>query len=131
MNSPAKDICTMLEAESALGLVFATNLFVDVEPTTPVDCVTVYDTGGMPPQLTMNADEIYEYPAVQIRVRNSKYDTGWTLADNIKNLLHGRARETWGGALYSLIACSNGPLSIGQDETNRACIVVNLNLQRR
>jgi hypothetical protein len=130
MNCPAKDICSMLEAESALGLVFATNLFVDVEPTDPVDCVTVYDVGGLPPMLTMNAEEIYEYPSVQVRVRNAKYDTGWALANDIKSLLHGRARETWGGALYSLIACSNGPLSIGQDENNRACLVLNFNLQR-
>jgi len=138
MNAPSWDIKDMLEAyqESSastaddLGLVYKTNLFIAKEPSDPPDCVTIQDTGGRPPYMGLT-DVGYEYPSIQIRIRTTKYMEGWDLANRIKDVLHGRANETWNGTLYTLIQCMNGPAHIDWDDNNRAIIILNFNLQRR
>jgi hypothetical protein len=131
MSAPSIDIKDMLAAESSLALTFAVDLFVGLEPDKPVDCVTIYDTPGGPPQLNMNAAEEYEYKSAQVRIRDQDYETGWNLANEIKTSLHGRAGETWNGTLYTVIAVSNGPFFLKWDENHRAIFIINLNLQRR
>jgi len=131
MNSSSEDIKDMLVAESALGLIFGTNLFIGREPSNPVNCVTIFDTPGFPPQLTFNKEEFYEYPSIQIRVRNNHYETGWAIISDIMLSLHGRAQETWNGTLYSLIQCSGGLALLDWDENNKVRFVVNFNIQRR
>ena len=131
MNATSVDIKEMLEAESVLALIGGTNLFVGREPATPDNCVTIFDTPSYPPQLTYNKDEFYEYPSVQIRVRNNKYQDGWDLISSIMVLLHGLAHETWNETYYSLIQCSGGMALLDWDENNRARFIVNFNIQRR
>jgi len=131
MNPCSEDIKDMLVAESSLGLVFATNLFVGKEPSNPDDCVTIYDTGGMPPQLTFQQGENYYYPSIQIRVRSIDYLTGWNLVQNITTSLHGRSHETWNETLYTVIYCSSGPALLDWDGNNRVRFIVNFNMQRR
>ena len=138
MNSPSEDIKNMLVADTALGLIFdptkVNNLFIAVEPTAPKNCVTIFDTSGRPPQITLGgkkAEENYYYPSIQIRVRNTGYVAGWALIQNIRTSLHGRAQETWNGTLYSAIICSSGPAFLDWDENNRVRFVINFNIQRR
>jgi hypothetical protein len=130
MNAPAIDVRDMLLAESTLDLTYATNLFVGKEPTKPADCVTIYDTFGIPMQLNLETQG-YEYPSIQIRVRNTSYENGWAIAEEIKNLLHGRAQQTWNGTLYSVIYCYSGPTFLDWDDSGRVHFVINFNLQRR
>lgn len=131
MNPGSEDVKDMLEAESSLGLTHLTNLFISREPTTPSNCVTLYDTQGRPPQLTLNRDEKYYYEGLQIRVRNKDYSTGWALIRAIQNSLHGRALETWNETVYTLIFVTSGPALIGYDESNRVILTINFELQRR
>jgi len=139
MNAPSVDIKDMLVAKSSLGLVFDPkdsnrNLFIGREPSTkvaPDDCVTVFDTPGGPPQLTLAGNENYYYPSVQIRVRNNDYLTGWNLLYDIMVALHGRAQETWNGTLYSVIQAAGGPAFLDWDANNRARFIINFNMQRR
>lgn len=130
MNAPTEDIKDMLEAESALDLTFATNLFVGKEPADPDNCVTIFDTPGLPPQLTFDK-AIYQYPSIQIRVRNRAYMTGWTLANDIKDVLHGRAHETWNGTSYEVIISTGEPALLDWDEHGRARFYINFDIQRR
>lgn len=130
MNSPAEDIKDMLAAESALALTFGTDLFIGREPSSPDNCVTIFDTGGRPPQLTFD-NEFYGYPSIQIRIRNNHYQVGWALVEQIKLLLHGKGQETWNDTLYSVIYCSSGPAHLDWDENNRARFIINFNIQRR
>jgi hypothetical protein len=130
MNAGSVDVKEMLEAESALGLVFAINLFVGKEPTSPSDCVTIFDTPGQPPQLSLS-DQGLEYPSIQIRIRNKDYQAGWDIANDIKNILHGRGQETWNGTLYTVIYCASGPALLDWDDNSRARFVVNFNIVRR
>ena len=131
MNSVSDDIMSILEAESSLGLTFGTDLFIGHEPSTPNNTVTIYDTGGQSPQLTFNRDEKYEYPSIQIRVRNVSYPDAWEIINDIKDVLHGRAHETWGGSYYSLIRCFSDVGFLDWDNNKRARFVVNFGVQRR
>ena len=132
MNNSAEDVKDILEADSDLALVFATNLFIGNEPTTPKDCVTIFDTPGFAPQLTLDTSSIgYEYPSVQIRVRSINYNTGWALIEGIKTLLHGLNQETWNSTLYSHIACSSGPALLDRDDNGLFRFFVNFNINRR
>ena len=132
MNVSSEDIKDMLEEESSLGLTFATDLFIGREPATPNNCVTIFDTLGGGPQLTMGDDnDDYYNPSIQIRVRNNSYITGWNLANDILISLHGRADETYNETLYTLITCTSGPALLDWDDNNRARFIINFYLQRR
>jgi hypothetical protein len=130
MNAPSLDVADMLVAESALGLEYGKNLFITKEPASPINCVTILDTGGYPPQLVMDGER-YEYPTINIRVRASHFSDAWDLIDRIVVTLHGRNHETWNGTLYTVIRCANNPALLDQDENGKTRVVVNVNLQRR
>jgi hypothetical protein len=133
MNRPSWDIKDMLEAESSIGLIFGKggNLFLNAEPTTPDNCVAIFDGYGSPPQLTMNPEERYEYPSVQIRIRNKKQDDAWVIIEGIMVALHGRNHETWNGTLYTVIKAASSPALLDWDDNGRCRFVINFNLQRR
>jgi hypothetical protein len=138
MNNCAEDIRHILEAglddsdssSGGLGLVYAVNLFVDREPAKPINCVTIYNTEGRPPYLGLNCVG-YEYPSVQIRVRNSDSNVAWALIEGIKDSLHGRHQQTWNGTLYSVIACSSGPALLEWDDNGNVILFINFEVQRR
>jgi len=140
MLASSEDIRHMLEAgdinsesssASGLGLVLGTNLFINSEPSKPIDCVTIYDTPGSPPYLGLAGETGYEYPSIQIRVRNKDQQVGFALIENIKNSLHGRHRQTWNGTLYSSIIASGSPALLEWDNNRNSIHFVNFNLQRR
>ena len=133
MNASSVDIRDILEAygdSSGLDVEFADNLFIGKEPAMPHNCITIFDTPGYAPSMSLTSQG-YEYPAIQIRVRNRKYIDGWDIAEGIKNALHGLSQETWNGTLYSLIACSSGPALFDWDDNGNVRFIINFNLQRR
>jgi len=130
MNAPSVDVKDMLETDSSLGLNLNVDLFVGREPATPRNCVTIFDTPGFPPGLTLDS-KLYEYPSVQIRVRNISYLNAQSLASAIMISIHGRAKQTWNGTLYTVIYCSSGPALLDWDENGNARFIINFNLQRR
>lgn len=131
MNASSEDIKDMLVSDSELGLEFAVNLFIAKEPSEPRNCVTIYDTTSLPPYLGMAGETGYEYPGIQIRVRDANYKHGWDLIEKIKNSLHGRAQQTWNDTLYSVIYCESGPAHLDWDDNRNARFIINFNLQRR
>jgi len=134
MNAPSYDIAEVLEAygeSSGLGLDYATDLFIGKEPDKPNDCVTIFDTPGYPPYLSISGETGYEYPSIQIRVRSIKYTTGWALIEAIKTVLHGMNQTTVNGTLYTVIYCSSGPALLDWDDNGRVRFIINFNLQRR
>lgn len=131
MNTPALDIKDVLKDVSSLELTFATNLFVGKEPTSPDNCVTIFDTPGGKPQLTYNKDEKYYYQSIQIRVRNNSYTEAFSLADQIEEELQGMAHETINSTYYSLIQTMGSPCLLDWDDNGRARVIINFNIQRR
>jgi hypothetical protein len=134
MNAPSVDIAAMLVADTTLGLTIGSNLFVGRMPTTPQDVVVIRDSYGYPPAVTLGGKSegsTYYYPSVQILIRDRDYRTGMELGQNIVTSLHGRAQETWNGALYSVIVCKNGPTHMMWDDNGLAHFTINFDLQRR
>ena len=146
MNAPSVDIATMIQNAggdwdesdwgypdwlTGLGEIGAA-IYVGREPSTPNNCVTIFDTVGGGNALTLdNEGDDYEYCAVQVRIRNTDYRKGWFMAEAIKDTLHGRANYTWSGALYTVIRCSNGPVLLEWDNNNRVKFIINFEIQRR
>ena len=130
MNPAGKDVADILAAGN-LGLTFKTNLFVGMEPPTPDNTVTIFDTPGAGPQLTFDRDERYDYPTIQIRVRNQNYLDGYTMIHNIKILLHGLSHETWNGTTYELIKCMQDPFILDYDANGLPRFVCNFEIQRK
>ena len=131
MNIPSVDIKDMLESDSGLGLSFAENLFIGKEPAIPDNTITIFDTYGFPPQVTLDRVNNYYYPSIQIRIRNNSYKIGLELAQDIVISLHGRAQESWGGVLYTSIRCMSGPALLDYDNNDRPRFIINFDLQRR
>ena len=135
MNPTSIDVKDMLVAESSLSLIYGTNLFVGLEPpessNISANVVTIFDTPGMPPDLTLDNVSNYSYPSVQVRIRNTSYTEGFEVINDIKTALHGRGPETWNAALYTVIRCLGEPFFLGWTEKRRAWWLVNFDLQRR
>jgi hypothetical protein len=134
MQASSEDIKEMLEEygeSSGIGIT-SNNIFIGREPSKPKNCITIFDTIGFHPYLGLGpGDTGFEYPSIQIRVRNDDYQTGWALIERIKTALHGRAQETWNATLYSLIYCSSGPAHLDWDDNGNALFIINFNIQRR
>jgi len=134
MNAPSKDVVQILEeAGESSGfddLIYATNLFIGKEPALPINCVTIFDTPGFSPDLGLT-DQGYERPSIQVRVRNTKYTTGWNLIERIKNSLHGLSQQTVNGTLYSVIYATGSPALLDWDDNGNCRLVCNFNIQRR
>jgi len=130
MNPTSVDIKDMLVAESSLGLTFATNLFIGKEPSSPNNCVTIFDTPGSGPDKAFDNSSKYYRPSIQIRVRNSNYLTGWQVIHSIKELLHCADPSEWNGTNYRAIFCSQEPALLDWDSNDRARFVATFDVQR-
>lgn len=126
MNCPARDIVTILEGSEAGIGTFEQTLFISREPTSPDNCITVYDTGGFDPEVGYD----YQRPTVQVRCRNKSYEAGWTLLDEVKSILHGLNNEVVGGARYIGIWTMSDITCIGYDTNNRALFTINFRIHR-
>lgn len=133
MVSTAKDIVTILNGESSLGLTEATDLFyARMNDVMPQDSVVVIDTPGGPPQLTTQKNTSnYYYSGVSVQVRNSDYDTGYNLLFQILEFLHAQSQITVGTTYYALIKATNDPQLLHYDENDRPVFFVNFEVQRR
>ena len=132
MNASAVDIKAMLEyyeneSSSDISLY---PIYIGKEPASPTKTITIFETMGFH-DLTYDKKEVYEKPSVQIRVRSTSYLEGWEVISTIKNLLHGRANETWNGTFYALIVCYSGPGLLDYDKEQSVRFVINFDIHRR
>ena len=67
---------------STLG--FGRNLFIGREPSSPVNCITIYPTGSYSPDISRST----ETPTIQIRIRNTSYFTGYKIGNMIGKKFH-------------------------------------------
>jgi hypothetical protein len=130
MNSSSIDIKDWLETNSGLGLVFAQNLFIAREPVSPDNTVTIYDTTGSPDRPDMEGDSIICENSVQIRIRNKSYQTGWVLAEAIRETLSPISNTTINSTMYLSIFHQNGPFVLEWDDNNRVILIMNFQIER-
>ena len=126
INSPAFDVATILQTNGigTLGI----DIFVGREPEFPSQVITVYNTGGDPP----NAKFLRDEPTVQCRTRGSVdfYGTTWTLAQLIKDTLLGLAPQLIGGSNYVLFVQIADITGVAGDTHNRPVLISNWQLVR-
>ena len=92
-----------------------TNIFTGWLPDQPDVAMSVTQTGGMAPMI---APSTMEYPVVDLVVRHTDYDTGWTLINNIYDDLHGLAGTTINARVYTIMALA-APGKVGTDAKDR------------
>lgn len=121
MNSPARDIANFLVFEAV-----ETICFVNEEPASPNDCVTIYDTGGADP---MVVDDIYS-PTIQIRVRNLDSQSAYAKQYQIRDILVAEKNRIINSTDYIAMWLQGDIISIGRDENNRYILTSNYRLMR-
>jgi hypothetical protein len=131
MNTPALDTALYLSTLSGFGGFGGSadwSIFVGREPLTPVDVVTVYDTGGQAP--TLKGGPQLRYPTIQARVRSSDYNAGWNRADLVMRALFEVTSETTNGGVNVAWNATTDILYIGRDDKDRALFTVNFQMIR-
>lgn len=127
MNAASVDIKEMLEQESAITYP----VHIGSEPAEPNNVITIYDTSGFGPMLTLDRLETLEFPSVQIRVRSISYLHCKEVCATIQQILHGRGQEIVNSAYYTLIRSTHDAEPLGFDTKQRMRFVLNFNIQRR
>lgn len=127
LNAPSVDVKDILDGISSLSLAFAVDLFINERPSTPDECVTIYDSGGFDSQ-----PNDLERPTVQIVVRGTKngFQTAYALAKAIRNELHEYVNTTVNSTRYIQIMAQGAILSIGKDDNGRPLFSMNFRIER-
>lgn len=58
--------------------------FADYEPSTPDECVTLYDTQGNDDGRSMNDGALYSHHGIQVRIRSKTAPVGWDKAEQVR-----------------------------------------------
>lgn len=86
IHSPA-DILRYALVDLGLGTIPSENglwpIFVSVEPDTPDNCITLYDTTGIHQGRRQVDGRVLDRAGIQIRVRSSSHVVGYTKANAI------------------------------------------------
>lgn len=130
MNCVAEDIMNYLDMEYA-GLTKGTNLFCNKEPASPANCVTIFETTKLAPGFCLTGAVNYDRSNFMIRVRNTNQKKAWTLAEGLKNFLHGLYNIVIDETVYQSIKCSRAPQYYNWDESDKCRVIVTFEVQRR
>ena len=92
LHSPADVIrgCLIdlgLGSDPTLDPQAAWPIYVSSEPTTPDNCLTVYDTQGVEDGSSQLDGELWTHHGFQVRVRSTDHVTGWARANAIRQAL--------------------------------------------
>ena len=128
-KSVSKHIAEYLAEDSSLGLTIGTDLFVDREAAKPDDTITVFNTSGKSPANTLSK-QVYNYLAVQIRVRNTSNADAYTAIYEVIDYLNLKTNIIIDSMNYQLISLVNGPTLLDFDDNNRIRLVCNFTIQR-
>lgn len=102
------------------------SIAISKEPQQPDTVVTVYNTGGPPP----NPRYLLDFPNVQVRVRGGKggYEAAQAKAQACKDALLGIPSQVLNGDNWNGITMQSDVMLIGYDETNRPIFTMNFSL---
>ena len=123
MNPPTEDIKDILTTDT--GLVFADDLFIGAEPSSPNNVVTLYDTGGGGFDLAS-----YREPTIQARIRNTSYPKGWNQADEVARTLQTVNGRKVNGTHYGSIWLQSEILFVERDDDGRFVFTCNFRMKR-
>jgi hypothetical protein len=132
MNPASKDIATLLNGESSIGLALGTDLFYSKIPSSPQNCVSIFDNIGSAPMLTLKKETSdYLFSSVNVQVRNTNYDNGYSVIKGIFDYLHGLHGLVIVGTEYLLIRAIDEPGLLAYDNNERPIFSVNFEIHRK
>jgi hypothetical protein len=125
MGPLVTDIATILNGDGVGTL--GTDIFASKEPDSPDNCITIYNTGGLPDEcLSVTSDD--EMCTFQVRVRNNSYVNGYVVMDAIRDSIekskYNIITDSAGSTYYSIWSTSL-PLDLQRDTTNRSIVTQN------
>lgn len=117
---------------------FGVDIFEGNEPTSPDNCITLYEYAGETPDLIAG----YDYPNLQVRVRNTNYNKGRELLQRIQDILQEIGNELGeddnlvsgliiNSTFYSAIRPIQGIIPLGTDDNKRVIIVQNFKINKQ
>ena len=125
MRSPADDLARWLGTQG-IG-VFGQDISVGMEPASPIEVVTLYDTGGEPPD-TVELDLFRS--TIQVRVRSKNYAVAYNRHEQIRDTLILPGRIDTGSSVFVEIDMTSDIASIGRDDNDRYLMTANYRVIR-
>jgi len=130
-HSPADIIAQYLD-DNSIGVIAGTGnwaIYVGYEMDDPDDSITVYDTTPIINGRLMPTGETQQFYGVQVRIRDSGYNTAYAKANAIEVIFDAadKASVTIDSSTYLIQAIHHqGTSSIGREaETNRRLLTIN------
>jgi len=125
MNPPTEDLIDYIDAQTALTK--GVDLFTSVEPTTPDNCVTLYDSPGNSTSPKFPIEMI----GLQVRSRGDTYKNAYQLCHDIKILLEGLREDlVLNGSRYFGFYVTTQPTHMIRDKSERHMFTMNIQVQR-
>ena len=118
-NNPALDIRETLIADGV-----TTSISIGMEPPTPHDVITIYNTSGEAPSPKF----LLDFPGLQVRSRSTDYITGYNNLLEVFNLLIGRPAFTLNTTRYTGILAMTNIFELGEDKSARRLFACNFKL---
>jgi hypothetical protein len=111
---------------------FKTDIFVGKEPDSPDDCITLYDTGGIPDDCLDRTSRGAEQPNFQVRVRSNNYLIGHAIMNIVRTTLEKKKNTVTdsGGTVSIDTWLTTLPNNIQRDTKNRAILTANFSAIR-
>lgn len=119
-TSTAKDIRDYLIAQGV-----TTDIFINLEPSTPINCITIYTTGSWNEP---NPKFLIDYPTIQIRSRATTDETCFNNLLEVFDILHGVTSFTQNTTKYTGIQASTSITNLEIDKNDNRIKFVNFNL---
>ncbi len=107
-------------------------IYQDKEPSSPDNCMTLYDTEGHDDGRTMTEGEIQTHYGFQVRIRATSATVGWVKADAVRKAMAESIRNTQvsvGANTYNVQVISHigNVLRLGDESptSNRKLLTIN------
>lgn len=130
MQSPAHQLALHLGTFPAIGAFAAATgwaIAVGMEPKSPDEAITLYDTGGAP----YFADAYLSTPTIQVRVRTRKYQDGYDKHEDILAILSGIQNQQIGDSYLLGVWLTSDVMAIGRDDNDRFIFTANYRIERQ
>lgn len=129
-TSAAFDLATYI-ATGSFGLTVGGNLGVNTFLDKTNNEAAVFEFSGDPDLLTHGNIAAFEYPKIQVQVRNTDAAAAYTLCKNIYDFLRGKMDLTLNGNAYLTIEPTIRPKQLVRDEQNREIWHFEVKVERR
>lgn len=125
------DLGSYLDTQSA-SITLGTNFFYSTIPESPDNCVALIEESGVSPVFTQGSSglPVIERPQVQILVRNTSYENGQALIENLYRILTQVTNQSINGNTYLRVSAIASPAMINRDNNRRCIFTCNFEVQR-